>query len=131
MSEAPRTAREARFARELPPPAEAETSPEPVDGPSPEETIERLEAERLRAEQLSGERAAAFVAADLGDAPEVSRLIHAKMLEDRTQLRMAHAVRLLASWTVGKPEAADEVLTAQAALTVSLLEHEIRKHETD
>lgn len=136
MSDAPRTAREARFAREgAPPPApELETAPELpelVDGPSPEETLAKLEAERLAAERKASHDRAAHVAGELTDAPEVARLIHAKMLEDRTQLRMAHAVRLLAAWTVGKPENADDTLIAQAAVTVALLEHEIRKNETD
>ncbi|NBU17466.1 MAG: hypothetical protein EBS48_10765 [Actinobacteria bacterium] len=133
------TAREARFLRgnaapeELSAPDSVESAPVPAEslnGPTPDETLEALDA-------IATEEEAALTLARQHLSMTLEEQTAARILADTkaaAESRRAHrldlATRLVAAWTLKDgAEGADETIVRLAAMTVAALDRELEKLE--
>jgi hypothetical protein len=97
------------------------------DPPTGEETAAALDAAAAALAVTAAEHAAAVAVALGDDRPRVFPLdVRPDAIEHMHRLDMA--IRLLVGWTVGKPEAADEVTIELAAMTVGFLDDALRRY---
>ena len=108
-------------------PAEAPTDPLLDDPPSGDETAAELDA-AAEAAEVERQAHAAILAGAIADEPRRVFPLDVDPADVAEMHRLDLATRLLVGWTVGKPEAADEITIELAAMTIGMLDAALRRN---